>query len=76
MIGKAGLFLLRPALQRCQKRIDYTEYGGAPLLGVNGVVIISHGRSTAKAIKNGIRVAEECVKNRVIDNIRDGIARS
>ena len=76
LIGKAGLLLLRPALHRCQKRIDYTEYGGAPLLGVNGVVIISHGRSTAKAIKNGIRVAGECVKNRVIDNIRDGIARS
>lgn len=76
LIGKAGLFLLRPALQRCRKRIDYTEYGGAPLLGVNGVVIISHGRSTAKAIRNGIRVAGECVKSRIIDNIRDGVARS
>ncbi len=76
LAGRMGLLLLRGPLERFQRRIDYTEYGGAPLLGVNGVVVIGHGRSTAKAIKNGIRVAAECVKNRVIENIRDGIAQS
>ena len=76
LIGKVSLLLLRGSLQRFQRRIDYTEYGGAPLLGLNGVVVISHGRSTAKAIKNGVRVAGECVKNRVIDCIREGVAQS
>lgn len=76
LFGKAGLLLLRSSLERFHRRIDYTEYGGAPLLGVSGVVIIGHGRSTAKAIKNGIRVAAECVKNRVIESIREGIAHS
>jgi phosphate acyltransferase len=76
LAGRTGLMLLRGSLERVQRRIDYTEYGGAPLLGVNGVIVISHGRSTAKAIKNGIRVAAECVKNRVIENIREGIAQS
>ncbi|MFQ5846778.1 MAG: phosphate acyltransferase PlsX [Candidatus Methylomirabilales bacterium] len=74
--GKAGLLFLRGSLKRFQRRIDYTEYGGAPLLGVSGVVVIGHGRSTAKAIKNGIRVAGECVKNRVIESIREGVAQS
>lgn len=76
LVGKAGLLLLRGALRRFQRRIDYTEYGGAPLLGVNGVVVIGHGRSTGKAIKNGVRVAGECVKNRVIESIREGVAQS
>lgn len=76
LLGKAGLFLLRGLLERFRRRIDYTEYGGAPLLGVNGVVVIGHGRSTAKAIKNGIRVAGECVKNRILESIREGIAQN
>ncbi len=76
LTGKAGLLLLRGALRRFHRRIDYTEYGGAPLLGVNGVVVIGHGRSTGKAIKNGVRVAAECVKNRVIESIREGVAQS
>ena len=76
VVGRAGLLLLRRSLERFQRRIDYTEYGGAPLLGVNGVVVIGHGRSTAKAIKNGVRVAAECVTNRVIESIREGIAQS
>jgi glycerol-3-phosphate acyltransferase PlsX len=76
LAGRTGLLLLRGVLERVERRIDYTEYGGAPLLGVNGVVVIGHGRSTAKAIKNGIRVAADCVKNRVIESIREGIAQS
>lgn len=66
----------KPALGALKARMDYAQYGGAPLLGVNGVTIISHGRSSAKAIRNAHRVAADCVKNRVLDNIRDGVAQS
>ncbi|MBI4380643.1 MAG: phosphate acyltransferase PlsX [candidate division NC10 bacterium] len=76
LVGKLGALLTRGAFRRFKKRVDYTEYGGAPLLGVGGMCIISHGRSTAKAIKNAIRVAAECVENKVIDHIRKGIAVS
>lgn len=76
LLGKAGLFFLRGSLNRFQRRIDYTEYGGAPLLGVSGVVVIGHGRSTAKAIKNGVRVAAECVRSRMIESIREGVAQN
>jgi len=75
-IGKMGGLLARGAFRRFKKRVDYTEYGGAPLLGVGGMCIISHGRSTGKAIKNAIRVAAECVENKVIEHIREGIAVS
>ena len=76
LVGKLGALLTRGAFRRFKKRVDYTEYGGAPLLGVGGMCIISHGRSTAKAIKNAIRVAAECVENKVIEHIREGIAVS
>ncbi|MGH7363188.1 MAG: phosphate acyltransferase PlsX [Candidatus Methylomirabilales bacterium] len=74
--SRAGALLLKPAFRRLQRRLDYSEVGGAPLLGVNGITIISHGRSSAKAIRNALRVAGDCVKSRVLDNIRDGIAES
>ncbi|HTU01255.1 MAG TPA: hypothetical protein VMG58_05545, partial [Candidatus Sulfotelmatobacter sp.] len=72
--GRAGSLLLVPSFRRFKRRIDSSETGGAPLLGVNGVCIISHGRSTAKAIKNAVRVAGDCVTNKVIPHIREGIA--
>ena len=72
--GRAGSLLLLPAFKRFKRRVDPSEYGGAPLLGVNGVCVISHGRSTGKAIKNAIRAAGECVANKVISHIREGIA--
>lgn len=68
-IGKVGLFFLMPSLKRLKKELDYSEYGGAPLLGVNGVVIIGHGRSNVKAIKNAIRVAKEEVERKVNEKI-------
>lgn len=74
--SRAGALLLKPAFRRLQRRLDYSEIGGAPLLGVNGITIISHGRSSAKAIRNALRVAGDCVRSRVLDNIRDGIAES
>ncbi len=72
--GRAGSLLLRPGFRRFKRRIDSSETGGAPLLGVSGVCIISHGGSTAKAIKNAIRVAGECVSNKVMAHIREGVA--
>ena len=60
---------LTQILDKIRKQTDYSEYGGAMLLGVNGICIISHGRSNAKAISNAIRVATEAVKNQINDNI-------
>ena len=73
--GRVGSFLLVPSFQRFKRRIDSSEYGGAPLLGVNGVCMISHGRSTGKAIRNAIRAAEGCVNIQLIAHIREGVAR-
>jgi glycerol-3-phosphate acyltransferase PlsX len=73
--AKIGLVMAVKALMRFKKRIDYTEYGGAPLLGVNGVSIICHGSSSAKAVKNGIRVAIESVDNHLVDAILDSISQ-
>ena len=56
------------------KDFDYEEYGGVPLLGVNGTVIKCHGRSSAKAIKNAILVAKKCVKENLIDSIKNDIS--
>ncbi|HNQ51171.1 MAG TPA: phosphate acyltransferase PlsX [Candidatus Omnitrophota bacterium] len=68
-LGILGALLLRSSLRRFKKDIDYSEYGGAPLLGVNGVVIIGHGRSNAKAVKNAIRVAKAEVENRFTEKL-------
>ncbi len=57
--GKIGYVLAKNAFTDFKKRVDYSEYGGAPLLGVRGVCIICHGRSNANAVKNAIRVAKE-----------------
>src|SRR5262249_34973717 len=56
---KAGALLTRPAMKQFKKRLNYEEYGGALLLGVRGVTVICHGRSTAKAIDNAIAVASD-----------------
>lgn len=56
---KLAALMLRPALLGLRSRIDYAEYGGAPLLGLNGTVLISHGRSNARAIRSAIRAAHE-----------------
>ena len=62
-------WLVRPAMQRIRRRTDYATYGGAPLLGVNGVCIISHGRSTPLAIANAIRAAGEAVSHDIVAKI-------
>ena len=68
-----GAMLARGAFDDLKKRVDYSEYGGAPLLGVRGGCIICHGRSNAKAIKNAIRVAREFSVNRIDEKIQEKI---
>jgi glycerol-3-phosphate acyltransferase PlsX len=63
-----------PAFRRVRKRLDYAEYGGAPLLGLNGVCIVAHGRSNALAIKNAVRVAMQCVQQDVVGTIAAGLS--
>jgi glycerol-3-phosphate acyltransferase PlsX len=74
--GRLGYLFLRSAFQRFRRRVDYAEYGGAPLLGVNGISIICHGRSSAKAIKNAIRVAKTQAEGRVNERIQKDIENS
>jgi glycerol-3-phosphate acyltransferase PlsX len=73
ILGKLGILFLKPSFSRFKKEMDYSEYGGAPLLGVNGVVIIGHGRSNAKAIKNAIRVANEEVERKFNEKIIEAL---
>ena len=72
-LGKLGVLFLKPGLLHFKKELDYSEYGGAPLLGVNGVVIIGHGRSNANAIKNAIRVSKEEVERKFTEKILEAI---
>jgi len=71
--GRIGYLMMKPAIRNFKKRTDYDEYGGAPLLGINGTSIISHGRSTAKAIKNALRVASDYAGKRVFEAISTDI---
>jgi len=73
-LGILGALLLKGSFKKFKKEIDYSEYGGAPLLGVNGVVIIGHGRSNAKAIKNAIRVAKKEVEHKFNEKIQEAIS--
>lgn len=66
---KLGGFLLKPAFRALRSKLDYAEIGGAPLLGVNGVVIITHGRSSAKAIENAVGVAVRSASHDVAGGI-------
>jgi glycerol-3-phosphate acyltransferase PlsX len=72
-LNRLGYVLLRPAFARYKRRLDYAEFGGACLLGVNGICIISHGRSSGRAIKNAIRVAKEIFEGRVNERIQRDI---
>jgi glycerol-3-phosphate acyltransferase PlsX len=72
-ISQIGGLLSRRAFRNFKARVDYSETGGAPLLGVKGVAIICHGRSNTKAIKNAIRIAHMLCVNRVNEKIEDEI---
>ncbi len=73
--AKLGYLLIRPAFKSFERRVDYAEVGGAPLLGLDGVGIVSHGGSNAKAIKNAVRVAAAFAASGVNRAIRDDLAR-
>lgn len=72
--GKIGYVLLKDAFKRFKKRTDYSEYGGAPLLGISRPCIISHGRSSSKAIKNAIKIASEFHNKKVLEIISDELS--
>ncbi|MBO5652075.1 MAG: phosphate acyltransferase PlsX [Selenomonas sp.] len=71
ILAKLGALLLMPTLKKLGKRLDASEYGGAPLLGVNGVCIISHGSSNAKSICSAIGVANDYVNGKVLEHIKE-----
>lgn len=70
-VAMVGAFLARGALRSVQKKLDYREFGGGALLGVNGVVIVTHGRSDAYTIRNAIRAAKTAVEHNIIDVIKN-----
>jgi glycerol-3-phosphate acyltransferase PlsX len=74
--AKIGFLLMKRHLKKLYKQVDYSEYGGAQLLGLNGVCIIGHGRSKATAVRNAVRLARDFVANRVQDRIREEIAKA
>ena len=73
IIAKLGALLLKPTLKSLTKRLDVSEYGGAPLLGVDGYCIISHGSSDAKSICSAIGIAQEYVKSNILNKIKTAI---
>jgi glycerol-3-phosphate acyltransferase PlsX len=73
LVSRLGAALAKPAFARMKRRVDYTEMGGAPLLGLNGASIICHGDSPVRAIKNAVRVAAEWVKNDVNTHIKTAL---
>jgi len=75
MTGKVGGLLIRGQVRKLRDRIDWREFGGAPLLGIDGVAVIAHGRSDARAMKNAIRVTREAVENQLVGKIRAEVGR-
>jgi glycerol-3-phosphate acyltransferase PlsX len=72
-LNRLPLALLKPAFSRLKRRLDYREWGGAPLLGVDGVCIIGHGRSDRYAVRQAIAVAAQAVANRLIPTLRHAL---
>ena len=66
---RVGYLLSRQAYRRFRKRLDYSEYGGAPLVGLNGLCIVGHGRSSPKAVRNAVAMAVRGVSEQLVDNL-------
>jgi len=75
LFAKLGFLLLRRHIRRLYKKVDYSQYGGAHLLGIRGVCIIGHGRSNPVAVKNAVRLAREYVQSKVQDKIQEEMTR-
>lgn len=73
VLSKMGIVMLAPALRKIKKRVDYSEYGGAPILGFQKLIIKAHGRSKAKAIKNAILLAEKSAKNNIVRQMEESM---
>jgi glycerol-3-phosphate acyltransferase PlsX len=73
--GKIGGLLIRPGVRQIRARIDWREFGGAPLLGIDGVAVVAHGRSDARAVKNAIRVTRDAVQNQLVGKIRAEVGK-
>jgi glycerol-3-phosphate acyltransferase PlsX len=71
----AGAMMAKGAFMAIHRKTNYEEYGGSPLLGVNGICIIAHGSSTPLAIKNALRVAAESIEHQVNPHIVEEITR-
>jgi len=71
-----GMLLMLPTIRRLARKVDYAEYGGALLLGVEGVVIIAHGRSNTKAIVNAVRVAGQAAEGNILEAIKRGLTQT
>ncbi len=76
LLSKLGGALIKPSLKGIKKLMDPSEHGAAPLLGINGLVFIGHGRSNALAIKNAVRVAKNAAEAGVLESIRTAIEQS
>lgn len=72
--GRVGYVLSRQAFRRFRRRVDYSEYGGAPLLGLNGLCIVGHGRSSAKAVANAVMMAVRAVDEKLLERLRAGVS--
>lgn len=73
--GKIGGILIRDGVRRLRSSIDWREFGGAPLLGIDGVAVVAHGRSDARAIKNAIRLTKEAAENQLVRKIRAEVGK-
>jgi glycerol-3-phosphate acyltransferase PlsX len=71
--GRVGFVLSRQAFRRFRRRVDYSEYGGAPLVGLNGLCIVGHGRSSSKAVANAVTMAARAVHEDLIGRLRRGV---
>ncbi len=71
---RVGYLLSRQAYRRFRKRLDYSEYGGAPLVGLNGLCIVGHGRSSAKAVRNAVAMAARAVSEGLLDRMTREVA--
>ena len=74
-LTQAGALLARTAFQNVKKRLDYSELGGAPLLGAKQLTVICHGSSTPKAIRNAIRIAKEFYKGKLNESIEEELSK-
>ena len=74
-LSKAGAFLAQAALRRVRRRMDDSEFGGAVLLGLSGLVVVAHGRSNANTIRHAIRVAKQASEQDLLGKIQTGIGQ-